>query len=120
LALLESDLQCAVFRWARTRPEPELEWLYAVPNGEKRNPATARRLKDQGVKAGILDIALDVARHGYHGWRCELKRPDGKVPKPSKEQAAYMAFLTEQGYFVLLSNDFDEVKASLLWYLGSN
>jgi hypothetical protein len=115
--ITEADLQQAVFRWAGTRPEPELKWLHAVPNGEKRDPATARRLKDQGVKPGILDLHLPVARGKYHGLMIELKRPNSPA-KPSIEQDEYMAFLKEQGYCCHCLNDFDAVKALILTYLS--
>ena len=119
--MLESDLQEAIFSWANTlEPRyPEIRWLHAVPNGGYRSGREAVGLKRQGVKAGILDIALDVARGGYHGLRIELKRPGGKCKPPSKEQAEYMEFLTRQGYCARISNDFEEVKNIILEYLNS-
>lgn len=119
--MLESDLQRAIFVWRDTiiKDYPELEWLYHCPNGEKRDAFTAQRLKQQGVKAGILDLALDVARGGYNGLRIELKRPGGKCKPPSPEQSAYISFLTEQGYCARISNDFQEVKTIILEYLNS-
>lgn len=119
--MLESDLQRAIFVWRDTiiPKHPELEWLYHCPNGEKRDAFTAQRLKQQGVKAGILDLALDVARGGYHGLRIELKRPGGKCAKPRPEQASCIAFLTEQGYCARITNDFTECKSIILGYLNS-
>ena len=123
--ILEDDLQIAIIKWAATMEGmyPCLKWLYHVPNGQKRDAKTAQRLKAMGVRPGILDLGLDVPRMSnyvdppYAGWRCELKKP-GTTPKPSKEQAEYMDFLRNNGYYVLLSNDFEEVKASLVWYLS--
>lgn len=119
--MLESDLQEAVIAWKNTKVSayPELEWLHAVPNGGYRSGREAVGLKRQGVKAGILDLSLDVARGGYHGLKVELKRPGGKCLPPSKEQAAYIDFLTEQGYYCFVSNDFEEVKRRILEYLNS-
>lgn len=119
--MLESDLQVAIFAWAHTIEDkhPELKWLHAVPNGGYRSGREAVGLQRQGVRAGILDIALDVALGGYHGLRIELKRPGGKCKPPSKEQAEYMEFLTQQGYCARISNDFDEVKHIILEYLNS-
>jgi hypothetical protein len=48
---------------------PEARWLYAVPNGGFRHKAVAGKMKAQGVRAGVLDFNLDVARGGYHGLR---------------------------------------------------
>jgi hypothetical protein len=120
MSLSESDLQIAIFRWAATLEPtyPELKWLHHVPNGGKRDSKTAGLLKAQGAKAGILDLHLPVARGPYHGLMIELKKPDGKPPKPSKEQAEYMAFLEANGYHVDCINHFDDLKADILWYLA--
>ena len=50
----ESGHQEALFSWAayRTGLMPELQYMYHVPNGGKRDKATAAVLKRQGVKAG--------------------------------------------------------------------
>lgn len=117
--MLESDLQQAVFTWAGTKVTqyPELIWMHAVPNGGRRDGREAQSMKAQGVRAGVLDIALDVARGGYHGLKIELKKPDGKIAKPSKEQAEYIEFCEGQGYYCLVSNDFEQVKETILMYL---
>lgn len=119
--MLESDLQEAIITWAHTlEPRyPCLKWLYAVPNGGHRSGREAVGLKRQGVRAGILDLAIDVARGGYHGLRIELKRPGGKCAKPRPEQADYIAFLKDQGYCARITNDFDECKNIILEYLNS-
>ena len=56
----ESGHQEALFSWAayRTGLMPELQYMYHVPNGGKRDKATAAVLKRQGVKAGVPDIML--------------------------------------------------------------
>lgn len=119
MALLESDLQKAIIRWSATlEPRyPEFKWLYHVPNGGRRDSREAQDLKSQGVRPGIWDLALDVARGGFHGWRCELKKP-GASPALRPEQAEYGIFLEQQGYCCLVSSDFDEVKEHLLRYIG--
>jgi len=119
--MLESDLQHAIFVWASTIVDkyPELKWMYHCPNGEKRDAFTAQRLKQQGVKAGILDLMLCVPRGDYHGLAIELKKPGGKCKSPSLEQLEYIVFLTKQGYYARVSNDFDEVKTIILGYLNS-
>ena len=54
----ESGHQEALFQWAQLNVQqlPELEYLHHVPNGGKRDKATAVALKRQGVKAGVPDI----------------------------------------------------------------
>lgn len=115
----ESDLQRAFIMWCKTKIKdyPELLWIYAVPNGGYRDGKEAVGLKAQGVKAGVLDLALDVARGGYHGWKAELKRPGGKCLAPSKEQAEYITFCQDQGYCTIVTNDFDVLKSHVVDYL---
>ena len=119
--MLESDLQEAIFSWANTlEPRyPEIRWLHAVPNGGYRSGREAVGLNRQGVKPGILDLHLPVARGGFHGIMIELKRPGGKCAKPSAEQLEYMQFLNSKGYCARISNDFDEVKNIILGYLNA-
>ena len=72
--------QVALFCWAASMLaiHPELRWMYAIPNGGDRNPIVAARLKAEGVKSGVSDICIPVAKHGYHGFYIELKKPGGK------------------------------------------
>lgn len=110
--------QVAIFRWARLheRKYPELRLLYAVPNGGHRHPATAAKLKAEGVRAGVPDISLDVARGGYHGLRIEMKAGRNK---PTEAQEAFMALLREQGYCCRTAYGYDEARIFILNYLAS-
>lgn len=106
---------------------PELAWLYASANGGFRTAATAGRLKAEGVKAGVFDLALDCARQGFHGLRIELKVP--AVPgvkgvskakasgKPSAEQLAWQANYVAEGYRAVFCYGWLEAKAALIDYL---
>ena len=82
----ESGHQEALFSWAAYRTEimPELQYMYHVPNGGKRDKATAAVLKRQGVKAGVPDIMLPAARAGYHGLYIELKAGENTTTKKQK------------------------------------
>lgn len=93
----ESGHQEAIIEWCQYNygRYPELKLLYHVPNGGKRDKATAVALKRQGVRAGVPDLVLPVARGGYHGLYIELKAPGGR---PTKEQAEYIKDLKDQGY----------------------
>ena len=105
----ESAEQAAVIAWARgsARRYPELDLLFAIPNGGKRPSKQdkkghwyspeAIRLKREGVKAGVPDIFLPVARSGYHGLFIEMKYGDNK---PSPEQTELLNRLEEEGYLV--------------------
>ena len=94
----EAQEQTAVFQWAEVmqRKWPELALLHHIPNGGSRNAREAHNLKLQGVKPGIPDIFLPVARGGWHGLYIEMKRRQGA--RLSDEQAKVLNALREQGY----------------------
>lgn len=94
----ESGHQEALFNWAAYQlgRMPELEYMHHVPNGGKRDAATAVALKRQGVKAGVPDIVLPAPRAEYHGLYIELKA--GKNTTTAK-QKAWLTFLRQQGYY---------------------
>src|SRR5690348_6356166 len=92
--------QVALFEWAALmEPEyPFLGLMFAIPNGGHRHIAVARRLKAEGVKAGVPDIFLPWASDGYHGLFIELKRRKGGTV--SDEQADWHDALLQAGYAV--------------------
>ena len=85
---------------------PELALLYAIPNGGARHRVVAAKLKAEGVKAGVPDYHLPVARGGAHGLFVELKRTKGGVL--SAEQRAWLAALREQGHRVEVCRGWEE------------
>lgn len=77
-------------------PVPELKWLHAIPNGGKRDAATAALMKAEGVRVGVADVFLPVARKGCHGLYIEMKKiKDGRI---SPEQTAFADFVMSQGF----------------------
>ena len=64
----EATEQERVINWARfyAKDFPELDLLHHIPNGGSRNQLEAANLKRQGVKAGVPDLCLPVARNGKH------------------------------------------------------
>lgn len=94
----EEEEQIWLFSWAALNLGrwPELELLHHIPNGGKRSKPEAARFKAMGVKRGVSDIFLPVARGGYHGLYIELKAKDGKVEKEQKE---WIDAVQEQGYY---------------------
>lgn len=97
----EADEQEALFRWAGClmNKYPELNMLYHIPNGGSRNKREAANLKRQGVRAGVPDLCLPVARAGFHGMYIELKF--GKN-KPTTKQAEWLCALKEHGYLTVV------------------
>jgi hypothetical protein len=97
----EHEEQVALFEWAEMSMSmyPELENMFAIPNGGKRNVTVARKLKDEGVKAGVLDVLLAVPNHKYHGLWIEMKYGKNKL---SELQLIWKERLEKYGYKVVV------------------
>ncbi len=109
--------QTQLFTWASwaAGAYPELPLMFHIPNGGHRNKATAAKLKAAGVKAGVPDIFLPVAKGGYFGLFIELKRADGGVV--SSAQKEYLAALKTQGYLCAVAHGFDEAREWIEKYM---
>ena len=106
----EHNDQAAVFAWAALQEgrRPDLKLLYAIPNGAKlpwrrnqkgqRYSSEAMKLKAEGLRSGVPDTCLPVARKGFHGLYIEMKHGRNK---PSDNQAWWMDQLTQQGYLAV-------------------
>lgn len=109
--------QAALFRWAeyaRARL-PELSLLFAIPNGGHRNKVTAARLKAEGVKRGVPDVCLPVARGGAHGLYIELKAGSGRA---TVEQIGWIRALRRQGYAAKVCRGWEETRDAIERYLA--
>lgn len=109
----EHDLQRQVIdecdRRAITRPEYGL--CFAIPNGQFRK---GQRM-EPGLRPGVPDLFLPVARRGYHGMFLELKVGNNPL---GNEQAVWLNRLTNQGYFCHVARDsVVAVIGALEWYL---
>lgn len=94
----ELNEQIALFDWIElyTYKYPELKLMYHICNEGKRSKAMASLLKKAGLKKGVPDLCLPVARGKYHGLYIELKFGDGKA---SVEQKWWIEQLKAQGYY---------------------
>ena len=112
----EAGTQETLFNWAQYQYAryPELELLYHIPNGGKRDARTAANLKRQGVKAGVPDLHLPVARGGYNGLYIELKVGSNK---PTQLQKKWLSSLNEQGYLAVVCYGWQQAAEQLINYL---
>jgi hypothetical protein len=112
----EAKIQTELFKWAASSSGkyPELKLMFHVPNGGSRNAIEAANLKRQGVKAGVPDICLPVARSGFHGLYLELKSDGGRLQDTQK---TWLDDLNKQGYKAVTVYGFDEAKAAIENYL---
>lgn len=107
--MTEHDLQCAVIEWCRVMRHtyPELDLLFAIPNGGHRHKATAAKLKAEGVKPGVPDLFLPLpGRRRSHGLFLELKTPKGKISFP---QADWLEKLSRNGYMTVIGTELDAI-----------
>ena len=114
----ESEEQQALIRWAdymaaTVRPESRL--LYHIPNGGTRGKAEAGRFRAEGVRAGVPDLCLPVARGEYHGLYIELKRTKGG--KISEKQKEWLDALEKEGYCAAVCHGWDEAREKIETYL---
>lgn len=120
----EHGEQVALFAWC-SLPDtqaayPELRWLYAIPNGGYRDAITAGRLKAEGVKRGVPDTCLPVARKGVHGLYIELKRPSTDAQKAGKlsvDQDRWIDGLRGNGYGACVCVGWEAARDVLISYL---
>jgi hypothetical protein len=82
----EHDIQKAFFQWVNIAKNqyPELNLMYSIPNGGKRNIQTAIKLKAEGVKSGVPDVALPIMRGGFIGLFIEFKKPKETLTENQK------------------------------------
>lgn len=95
----EDAEQEAVFEWAnwaKWNGEKISQYLFAIPNGGKRNVREAARMKKQGVKAGVSDMFLPIPKKGFSGLWIELKAKNGN--KPSEKQIIWINRMLSVGY----------------------
>lgn len=112
----ESEEQQILIEWATimARKYPEMGLLFHIPNGGARSKATAGKLKAEGVKTGVPDLFLPVAREGFHGLFIEMKiKPNKTTPNQDK----WIAALKEQGYRVEVCYGWREAAKVLEGYI---
>lgn len=113
----ESDEQKALMRWAAYNRGryPELALLYHIPNEGQRDPRVGARMMAEGLRKGVPDLCLPVARGGSHGLYIELKRTKGGRVSP--EQAAWIDSLLRQGYAACVCRGWEAASREIERYL---
>ncbi|MGI4841053.1 MAG: VRR-NUC domain-containing protein [Janthinobacterium lividum] len=91
--------------------------IYHVPNGGHRHVVVARELKKQGVRAGIPDLVLPMARGGYFGLYIEFKATPPNDAPVSAEQQARISALNAQGYLAIVCRGHFDAMEALRTYM---
>lgn len=117
--MTETQHQMAVIKWGQ-QPNirekwPELKLLYHIPNERKCTPQQGRMFRLMGVRRGVPDLHLPVARGRYHSLYIEMKRPGGKT---SDDQDWWRKQLENQGNAVVICKGWEEAVLAIEWYFG--
>lgn len=115
----EDAEQKNLITWAEVAASryPELRLLYHVPNsgGGPQHINYSRKLKAMGLKSGVPDLVLPVARQGFHGLYLELKRRAGG--DVSEAQRRWHFELRQEDYRVEVCRGADAARDVLIDYL---
>lgn len=106
----EHMIQSACFDWVRAMEQTDERYkmIYAVPNGGHRFISVARKLKREGVKAGVWDVMVDVPMRGFHGMRLEFKSEKGKL---TSEQIEMGHRYKRYGYVTSIIRNFAQFRS---------
>lgn len=89
--------------------------VYHVPNGGSRDKREAANLKRQGVKPGVPDLCVPVARGRYHSLYIEMKADRGK---PTEHQVEWLHRLRGEGMCAYVCYGARNAIALIDWYMG--
>lgn len=114
----ESEEQQNLFSlvWRQLNIYPELWLLHHIPNGGTRRKIEASHLKAQGVRKGVPDISLPVAKGKYHGAYIEMKRTKGSTI--STDQKEWLNRLIDNGYAAVVCYGASEAWEFLKAYIS--
>ena len=114
----EHDLQTACVNWFRMQYREYAHLLIAIPNGGQRDVRVARKLKAEGVVAGVPDLFLAVPTSKHAGLWIEMK--NGSAGRVSDAQQQQLLLLSDMGYEVAVCRTFDEFRKVVNYYLENN
>lgn len=112
---IEHKLQCGCIQWFISQYHRYEGLLFAVPNGGARDSVTGRKLKDEGVVAGVSDLILFVPRKGYHALCIEMKTEKGRQQETQKK---WQAKVEKQGYKYVVCRSIDDFMEVVNGYLN--
>lgn len=88
--------------------------VFHIPNGGSRNKREAKNLKRQGMRAGVPDLCIPVAKRGFHGLYIEMKYGRNK---PTDKQLEWISLLNDNGYMAVVCVGYGQAKETIDWYL---
>lgn len=110
----EHSLQCSCIQWFRLQYQMYAPLLFAVPNGGSRHIVEAKKLKQEGVLAGVSDVILLVSRNGFGSLCVEFKTLSGVQ---SEAQKQWQKMAENHGNKYVICRDFEHFKLIINNYL---
>lgn len=97
---IEGDEQVVVIDQFRAMFPDVGHLLIHIPNGgSRKNAFEGYRLKRQGVRAGVSDLLLPVARGGYFGLWIEFKAEPPLDAAVTGSQKEWIDYMRGEGYW---------------------
>lgn len=96
---VEGEEQAQLIKLFRERYPASGALLIHIPNGgSRKNAFEGWRLKEQGVRAGVSDLFLPMARGGFFGLWIEFKAAPPNDAVVSDSQKEWVILMRAQGY----------------------
>lgn len=96
---VEGEEQSVVIQEFRLRHPIKGQLLIHIPNGgSRKNAFEGYRLKRQGVRKGVSDLLLPVARGGYFGLWIEYKAEPPNDAAVTDSQKEWLDLMEKEGY----------------------
>ena len=128
--MTEAELQILVMCWAKKvmaicadessdffcdGGRAELDLLFHIANGGSRSKTEGARFKSMGVKPGVPDLCLPVARNGFNNLWIEMKVEGGTT---SEAQDKWHRSLERNGGKVVVAYGWKNAIEAICEYLG--
>lgn len=110
--LTEKEIHKTIIQWVSLYPKIRRLVMHFANEG-KRSVGYGKLLKDLGLRPGVSDLFIAMARHGYHGAWIELKTPIGTLTKVQQE---FLDDMKEQGYFTAVCRSIEDAMKVIFWY----
>jgi hypothetical protein len=115
----EESEQIELVGWfERTYPQYASILLHIPNGGFRKNRFEGYRFKRAGVKAGVSDLFLPVARSNFHGLWLEFKANKPNNAPLSKDQKAWIKNMLAQNYQATHAIGIREAKDVFTQYLN--
>lgn len=116
---LEGEEQAQLLKSFRLLHPEVAPLLIHIPNGgSRKNAYEGWRLKEQGVRAGVSDLLLPVARGGFFGLWIEFKAAPPNDAAVSDSQKEWVELMRAQGFRAEICRGESEALAVLSDYLS--